>query len=58
MDKRQARELRSPKIGICDSSVASIVRGPSMKAGYTQFLITDDIIMVLEGDVTAVYKTM
>ena len=49
MDKREARESRSPKNGICDSSVASIVGGPLMKVGYTQFLIIDVIMAIYHG---------
>ena len=49
MDKWQARESRSPKNGICDSSVASIVGGPLMKVGYAQFLITDDVMAIYHG---------
>ena len=37
------------KNGICDSSVASIVRGPLMKVGYTQFLIKDDVMAIYHG---------
>lgn len=46
MDKRQARESRSPKNGICDSSVASIVGGPLVKVGCVQFLKTDDVMAI------------
>jgi hypothetical protein len=45
-DKQPAQESRSPKNGVHDSSVASIVGGPSMKVGYTQCLITDDVMAI------------
>ena len=56
MDKWQARESRSPKNGICDSSVASIVGGSLMKVTISKQMTSWRFIMILEDDVMAVYK--